>query len=152
MIFTTMFAVYAWQQPGPLNPLGKIKFMFPNKYNVYLHDTPAKGLFDKDARAFSHGCIRIEKPFELASYLLRDNPENMQIDLDKAIATGEERVTNLARPIEVHVVYLTVWPDAEGRIQFRDDVYGRDARLCTTLREKTPPPASDAFAPGQGEQ
>ena len=125
------------QQPGPLNPLGKIKFMFPNKFNVYLHDTPTKGLFDKGARAFSHGCIRIEKPLELAQYLLKDNPKPMQVDLDKAVAAGEERMMNIARPIDVHVVYLTAWPDDEGGVQFRNDVYGRDAKLLAALRDKS---------------
>jgi len=137
------------QQPGPLNPLGRIKFMFANKFNVYLHDTPAKGLFDKGTRAFSHGCIRIEKPFELARYLLQGGAGPGQVDLDQVLAEGNERIIDLARPIDIHVVYLTAWPDEEGRVQFRDDIYGRDAKLLLVLRENSPDSAD--HPPTQGE-
>jgi murein L,D-transpeptidase YcbB/YkuD len=137
------------QEPGPLNPLGSIKFMFPNKFNVYLHDTQAKGLFEKGVRTFSHGCIRIEKPFELARYLLKDNLKTGQEDIDQVVAKGEERIVSLERPIDVHIVYLTAWADEEGEIQFRDDVYGRDAGLRELLREESSNSGDDF--PGQGE-
>ncbi|MEJ2201124.1 MAG: L,D-transpeptidase family protein [Desulfuromonadaceae bacterium] len=124
------------QEPGPLNPMGRIKFMFPNRYNVYLHDTPAKDLFKKWVRAFSHGCIRIEKPLELAQYLLQDSPPSIRAKAEKALVSGELTVVDLARPIKVHIVYLTAWPDDTGRVQFRGDIYGRDASLLETLRQK----------------
>lgn len=137
------------QEPGPLNPLGKIKFMFPNRFNVYLHDTPARGLFEKGVRTFSHGCIRLEKPFELAQHLLQDNPESGQVDFNDAVPAGEERLIKLARPIDVHIVYLTAWSDGEGRLHFRDDIYGRDAKLRAALRES--PGGSDGDFPARGE-
>ncbi|MEJ2691120.1 MAG: L,D-transpeptidase family protein, partial [Deltaproteobacteria bacterium] len=131
------------QLPGPSNPLGRLKFMFPNKFNIYLHDTPARGLFDRGMRAFSHGCIRIEKPLELARYLLRAYRPSLQFDLDKALATGREQTVNLTRPIDVHIIYLTAWPDDEGRTQFRRDIYDRDAKLLEELKRKSLNPEDD---------
>jgi len=136
------------QEPGPLNPLGSIKFMFPNKFNIYLHDTPAKGLFEKGIRTFSHGCIRIEKPFELARYLLQDNIKTRQTDIDQIVAEGEERIVSLERPIDVHIVYLTAWADEDKEVQFRDDVYGRDAGLRELLRGKSSNLGADFFSQG----
>ena len=117
------------QVPGILNPLGKIKFVFPNKYNVYLHDTPAKVLFERSSRAFSHGCIRIEKPIELAEYLLRDDPAWTKDKILEIIEAGKEIKIKLPSPIDIHVLYLTAWVDKDNIVQFREDVYERDKRI-----------------------
>jgi len=128
---------YKFQQmPGPLNALGQIKFVFPNKFDVYLHDTPAKELFKKAVRDFSSGCIRVERPLELADYLLKDNPEWDESRLREAIQSGATRIIPLRRPVNVHVLYWTAWMDGEGRIHFRQDIYGRDAKLYEALRQK----------------
>ena len=128
---------YKFQQmPGPLNALGQIKFVFPNKFDVYLHDTPAKELFKKPVRDFSSGCIRVERPIELADYLLKDDPEWDESKLREAIQTGVTRIIPLKHPINVHVLYWTAWMDSEGRIHFRQDIYGRDAARYAALRQK----------------
>jgi murein L,D-transpeptidase YcbB/YkuD len=126
------------QEPGPLNPLGRIKFMFPNKFNVYLHDTPARGLFSSNVRAFSHGCTRIEKPLELAEYVLRDDPTWTREKLLAAINEGTEQKINIAHPLNVHFLYLTTWVDEGGTLQFRNDIYGRDKLLDEALHGKPP--------------
>lgn len=112
------------QDPGLDNALGFIKFMFPNKYNVYMHDTPTKKLFEKTERTFSSGCIRLSNPFGLAEYLLRDKWDTKKII--KTIASGETRSVNLTNPIDVYIKYFTAWVDDSGRIQFRKDIYKRD--------------------------
>ena len=124
------------QQPGPLNPLGRIKFMFPNLYDVYLHDTPSKGLFSQNVRTFSHGCTRIEKPLELAEYVLRDAPVWTRGKLLSAIEQGTEQKVLIPRPLNVHFLYLTAWVDKEGTLQFRNDIYGRDKLLDAALHKK----------------
>jgi len=124
------------QEPGPLNALGTLKFKFPNKYDVYLHDTPAKNLFSDNVRAFSHGCTRIEKPLELAEYLLRDDPRWSQKELVAALEKGTEQIVQILRPLNVHVLYLTAWVDESGLVQFRNDIYGRDKSLDEALREQ----------------
>lgn len=124
------------QKPGPLNPLGHIKFMLPNKFDVYLHDTNARRLFSADTRAFSHGCTRIEKPVELAEYLLRDDPAWSRERLLAAMDKGLERKVILPHPLNVHFLYLTAWVDGEGTLQFRKDIYGRDSLLDEALRRK----------------
>ena len=126
------------QGPSPLNPLGRIKFMFPNRFSVYIHDSPQKSLFKNNIRSFSHGCIRIEKPIELAEYLLQGNRGWTQEKIIEAIQTGEEQTVALSRPVNVFVLYLTAWVDENGVIQFRKDVYGRDKRLGTALLQNQP--------------
>lgn len=121
------------QDPGPLNPLGSIKFMFPNHFDVYLHDSPNKGLFQRNVRAFSHGCIRIEKPVELATYLLRDSKKWTREEILAAIKEGEKQTVQLPQPIPVHLLYLTAWVDDNNITQFRDDIYGRDMELDGSL-------------------
>lgn len=116
------------QPPGPRNPLGRIKFVFPNRFNVYLHDTPARLLFEKSSRAFSHGCIRIEKPVELAEYLLREDPSWTRQRMLAEIDNGIEMKVRLPSPVTVHILYLTAWVDKEGILHFRKDIYGRDRR------------------------
>jgi murein L,D-transpeptidase YcbB/YkuD len=126
------------QGPGPLNALGLVKFMFPNKFSVYLHDTPARDLFAEDARAFSSGCIRLESPLDLAELLLRDNPNWSRAAIDRAIADGREQTVSLPQPLPVHLLYWTVWVDENGVLQFRDDIYGRDLPVLSELREDPP--------------
>ncbi len=121
------------QEPGPLNPLGRIKFMFPNKFNVYLHDTPAKNLFSENVRTFSHGCIRIEKPLELAEFLLKADPRWTKEDIVAAIEEGETQEVRLPHPVGVYIVYVTAWVDKDGSAEFRKDIYGRDADLYEAL-------------------
>jgi murein L,D-transpeptidase YcbB/YkuD len=116
------------QRPGASNALGLVKFMFPNRYNVYLHDTPADDLFGRIGRAFSHGCVRVEEPETLAQYVLRDQSEWTAEAIHAAMRAGEERHVKLAQPIPVHIVYFTTWVDANGGLHFQPDVYGYDAK------------------------
>jgi len=116
-----------------MNPLGRIKFMFPKRFNVYLHDTPAKHLFSKSSRAFSHGCIRVRRPVALAEYVLRGMPEWTRNKIRDTINSGQTRKVYLPKPVNVHIVYLTSWIDDEGVLQFRNDIYKRDERLYTAL-------------------
>lgn len=113
------------QKPGPGNALGHVKFMMPNKHSVYLHDTPAHALFDRSGRAFSHGCVRLEEPLELAKYVLGEDPAWTEAAIKEAMHAGVEREVKLKRPIPVHIVYFTVWVDDAGRPQFFEDVYLR---------------------------
>jgi murein L,D-transpeptidase YcbB/YkuD len=114
------------QRPGPGNSLGRVKFMLPNRYNVYLHDTPAKSLFAKARRDYSHGCVRVHEPFELARWVLRGTDWTAD-RIRAAMNAGEEKHVRLAEPLPVYVSYFTVWVDDEGRAQFRPDVYRHDA-------------------------
>lgn len=122
--------VFFVQDPGPKNPMGVVKFLFPNRYNVYLHDTPSKELFEKDKRLFSSGCIRISKARELAYYLLtKDDPEWNVLRIDSIIASGRTMQVTLKKPVPVYIEYFTAWVDETGRLQFREDVYKRDPVL-----------------------
>jgi murein L,D-transpeptidase YcbB/YkuD len=115
------------QRPGANNALGYVKFLFPNKHNVYLHDTPADALFRRIGRAFSHGCVRVEEPETLAQYVLRDQPEWTPDRITAAMRAGEEQHVKLTHAIPVHIVYMTAWVDANGGLHFQNDVYGYDA-------------------------
>jgi L,D-transpeptidase YcbB len=126
------------QRPGADNPLGKLQFMFPNEFDIYLHDTPADHLFNKAERDFSHGCIRLEKPVELASYLLRGDPEWTPETLQAAIDSGEQKTITLERPLPVHILYWTAWVEPNGTVQFRKDIYGHDAQLEEALAKEPP--------------
>jgi murein L,D-transpeptidase YcbB/YkuD len=121
------------QAPGLSNPLGGVKFMFPNRFNVYLHDSPSKELFDEVTRAFSSGCIRVERAAELASYLLRQDPFWKPDEIHKAMTAGPEQTVSLPEPIAVHLRYCTAWVDRDGAVQFRDDIYKRDKALDEAL-------------------
>lgn len=123
---------------GPHNDLGRIKFMFPNRFDVYLHDTPARRLFERSMRGFSSGCIRIEKPLDLAEYVLRDSPGWSRDAVSAAIDTGQLRTIGLARKIPVHLIYMTAGVDSEGRVLFWQDIYQRDPALDRALKEKPP--------------
>ena len=116
------------QRPGAQNALGHVKFVLPNRFDVYLHDTPADELFARPGRAFSHGCIRVEEPEALARYALRDQPEWDQPRIRQAMDAGVERQVKLNTTIPVHIVYFTVWIDDAGNAQFLPDVYKYDTR------------------------
>lgn len=122
------------QNPGSSNPLGRIKFMLPNDYNVYLHDTSQKNLFKKQRRDFSHGCIRVENPLGLAEYVLSTEPGWTMEKIESEIRKGKSQSIILPEPVPVYLVYFTAWVDDHGDIQFRDDVYGRDEALYQSLR------------------
>ncbi|WP_165957981.1 murein L,D-transpeptidase [Segetibacter sp. 3557_3] len=121
------------QKPGKGNALGKVKFIFPNKYNIYFHDTPSKSLFNKQQRAFSHGCIRLHKPFDLAAYLLRDQSEWTQEKIRSAMNQTTEKWVELDKPVPVFITYFTSWVDHEGIIHFVDDIYNHDKDLAGHL-------------------
>jgi len=116
------------QRPGAHNALGGVKFMFPNQFDVYLHDTPADALFARVERDYSHGCVRLEKPLEMAQWVLQDRPEWTPEKIQAAMASGREQHVALKHHIPVYIVYETVWVDDDGTVEFREDVYGHDAR------------------------
>ena len=116
------------QAPGPENALGLVKFIFPNHFNVYLHDTPTDALFNKERRTFSHGCIRIEKPVTLAEYVLRDKTQWTPERIKAAMAGEQEQAVTLTEPIPVHIGYWTAWVEGDGSVTFIDDPYGLDRR------------------------
>ncbi len=121
------------QAPGPRNALGRVKFMFPNKYNIYLHDTPSRSLFASDLRTFSHGCVRVAEPLELAYHLLAPQSDDPEALFDGHLRTGRETRVNLDEPIGVHIVYWSAWVTATGRVNYRRDPYGRDAKVLDGL-------------------
>lgn len=131
------FHYHLRQDPGPHNALGLVKFMFPNKYNVYLHDTPSRELFARADRTFSSGCIRLERPMDLAAYLLGDQGWTRPQVLN-AVRAGVERTVPLRHPLPVHLLFWTAWVDDEGLLEFRRDAYGRDERLATALAAPAP--------------
>jgi murein L,D-transpeptidase YcbB/YkuD len=117
------------QLPGPDNSLGRVKFLFPNSFNIYFHDTNAKDLFNKDKRAYSHGCIRLAEPEKLAQYLLRGQTEWTPEKIEEAMNSGEEKTVRLKNPVPVFISYYTAWVDESGRLNFRDDIYKHDEDL-----------------------
>lgn len=119
------------QEPGPLNALGKVKFMFPNKFNVYLHDTSSPELFVKNIRTFSSGCIRIEKPLELVKYLMNWKGNEM----DEMLRVSVDKKVKLPVPVPIHILYWTAWADENGGLNFREDIYKRDDKLYKSLEE-----------------
>ena len=124
------------QKPGSTNSLGLVKFMFPNQFNVYLHDTPANSLFARASRSYSHGCVRLEQPVALARYVLRDQPEWTEDEIRRAMEAGEEKHVKLKRPIPVYLGYWTARVSSDGQLQFRKDVYGIDVRQTALLQER----------------
>ena len=124
------------QRPGSKNVLGRVKFIFPNPFDVYLHDTSSPELFAKFVRSFSHGCMRVEKPIELAEFLMRDDAEWTRENILSAIDKRSEKTVWLPEPIPVNVVYLTAWVDENGSIQFRNDIYGLDKVLNEALNQR----------------
>ena len=121
------------QSPGPANPLGAIKFMLPNPYNVYLHDTPNRELFAARVRTFSHGCIRLEKSAELAAHVLGDDGQWTLDQIRMEIDSGINREITLENPMPIYIIYWTTWVDEAGLVQFRRDEYDADERLRRAL-------------------
>jgi murein L,D-transpeptidase YcbB/YkuD len=143
------------QRPGPKNPLGRIKFDMPNRFDVYLHDTPARSLFRRPVRTSSHGCIRVERALDLAAYVLGRGPEPWSRSmLEGAIASGRGQRIGLLRPLPVYILYWTALAGEDGALQFRQDVYGRDRRPATAAALEDPwrpsgPGRSGCGAPGE---
>lgn len=121
------------QKPGNTNSLGRVKFLFPNNYNIYLHDTPAKSLFAAEKRAFSHGCIRLAQPKKLAEYLLADRPEWTSAKIDKAMSSKTEIWISMKQHIPVFITYFTSWVGQNGSINFREDLYGHDQEMARQM-------------------
>jgi murein L,D-transpeptidase YcbB/YkuD len=121
------------QLPGPTNSLGKVKFLFPNDFNIYFHDTPAKSLFSKDKRAYSHGCIRLSDPVWMANYLLRDQSQWTPERQQEAMNSGEEVFVKVKNPVPVFITYYTAWVDDNGILNFRDDIYAHDKNLAEKM-------------------
>jgi murein L,D-transpeptidase YcbB/YkuD len=121
------------QKPGADNSLGSVKFLFPNSYDIYLHDTPSKSLFGETSRAFSHGCIRIAEPAKLAGFLLKgdDGWDNKKIS--RNMHAGKERYVTLKKKIPVFIAYFTAFADRNGHLNFRKDIYNLDKRLAQIL-------------------
>jgi murein L,D-transpeptidase YcbB/YkuD len=140
MVTKKNFVYKLRQDPTNSNALGRVKFIFPNKFSIYLHDTPARKLFNKTKRTFSSGCVRIEKPLKLAAYLLSDNSKWTYEKLTAAVNSKKTRVILLSDPINIHILYWTAWVDKDGIVNFRDDIYGRDRRLNIAINEKIDSP------------
>ena len=125
------------QLPGGKNSLGKVKFLFPNSFNIYFHDTPAKSLFQQDKRAYSHGCIRLSEPDKMAEYLLRHQPEWTPSRIREAMNSGNEKFVKLKDPVPVFITYYTAWVDENGLLNFREDIYKRDLSLTKKMFTNT---------------
>ncbi|RYZ48926.1 MAG: hypothetical protein EOO14_21435, partial [Chitinophagaceae bacterium] len=121
------------QLPGGKNSLGRVKFLFPNSFNIYFHDTPAKSLFSQDKRAYSHGCIRLSDPEKMAQYLLRNNSEWTPEKISAAMNSGDEKYVKLQKPVPVIISYYTAWVDDAGLLNFRDDIYSHDEDLMKKM-------------------
>jgi murein L,D-transpeptidase YcbB/YkuD len=121
------------QKPGPKNTLGLIKFLFPNLNAICLHDTPAKSLFKREDSAFSHRCIRVAKPTELAIHILQNDKKWIKEKIEEAMNSGEETWYTLKNTIPVYIAYFTAWVDTERTIHFHEDVYDRDEALAALL-------------------
>lgn len=129
------------QKPGPSNALGLVKLMFPNEHNVYLHSTSSQSLFSRSRRDFSHGCVRVEKPAELAAWVLRNNPDWTLERVQQGMQSGKDDVAvNLAKPVPVFIVYGTALAYENGAVHFTDDIYGHDAKLAAALAKGYPYP------------
>ncbi|MEE8301958.1 MAG: L,D-transpeptidase family protein [Candidatus Tectomicrobia bacterium] len=131
------------QEPGPNNALGLVKFMFPNKHYVYLHDTPSRGLFERSERTFSSGCIRVKNPFDLAELLLQSNAGWDRERIDRTVASGKRQTVTLSQSIPVLLLYWTVIVDPDGTVRFLQDVYQRDGAILAALEgdfKPSPPP------------
>jgi len=124
------------QKPGPKNPLGLVKFDMPNKMSIYLHDTPSDHLFAKEQRGMSHGCVRVEKPLDLAKYLLQDNAPITDEELNEWMHQPKPKRVKLAKKVPVRLTYLTAWVDEQGRANFREDIYEHDKVQMSAIVRK----------------
>ena len=131
----TWFPYRLRQEPGPKNALGRIKFQIPNRYDIYLHDTPAHELFARTERTFSSGCIRVERARDLAERLLAEDSTWSRARIEATIAAGATVSVRLPAPLPVFLFYWTAWVDSEGTLQLREDVYGRDSALIEALAQ-----------------
>jgi murein L,D-transpeptidase YcbB/YkuD len=122
------------QPPSTRNALGLVKFMFPNPYNIYLHDTPSKSLFERNSRAFSHGCIRLQQPFDFAYALLAKQEDDPKAFFDARLKSGRQQQVRLEKKVPVHIIYRTAFTQAKGPTQYRADIYGRDALIWQALQ------------------
>ncbi|MEJ0039888.1 MAG: L,D-transpeptidase family protein [Gammaproteobacteria bacterium] len=125
------------QKAGPSNALGHVKFMFPNRHNVYLHDTPARDLFNRSRRAFSHGCIRVSDPMALLAHVMRDDPTWTTERRDRALALDTPTRVPLAHPVPVFILYGTALATEAGAVLFFDDLYGQDAPLLAKIASRS---------------
>jgi murein L,D-transpeptidase YcbB/YkuD len=122
------------QDPGPWNALGPVKLVFPNKYDVYIHGTPAQELFEHNVRNFSHGCIRASQPLALVKFALSEEEQDWSMEkIQEIIALGKRKVVKISTPLPVHITYQTVWVDNHGKIHFNNDNYGRDKKIAKIL-------------------
>lgn len=126
------------QRPGPQNALGQVKFMFPNSYSVYLHDTPSQTLFSRVSRSFSSGCIRVERPLDLATYLLQHNENWTSERVRTTVGRNTEQTVPLKKKVPVHLLYWTAWVADDGTLHFRNDVYNRDGAVLSALASPLP--------------
>ncbi len=117
------------QRPGPKNALGELKIMFPNKHHIYMHDTPSRNLFQRDARALSHGCVRLADPKAMAAAVLGSTRDDVQ----SRISSGRNNTQKLQRKMPVYVAYFTAWPEADGTVNYFGDIYGRDDALAKAM-------------------
>jgi murein L,D-transpeptidase YcbB/YkuD len=121
------------QLPGKDNPLGRVKFLFPNSFNIYFHDTNQKDLFNRDQRAYSHGCIRISDPVKMANYVLSDNSSWTAEKIDSAMNSGKEKYVRVKEPVPVLIMYYTAFADEEGHLHFLHDIYDHDAAMIPKM-------------------
>jgi murein L,D-transpeptidase YcbB/YkuD len=140
--------------PGKDNALGKVKFLFPNRYDIYLHDTYAKEIFKKDVRAVSHGCIRLADAEKMANYLLRNNSAWTPEKVNAAMNSGKEQYVKLSPAMPVTITYFTTWVDETGQLNFRDDVYSNDKKISQMMfgNNVLPAPSSPANAANDSTQ
>jgi murein L,D-transpeptidase YcbB/YkuD len=131
-VSTSNFPFRVRQRPGPGNALGQIKFLFPNKHDVYLHDTPSKSLFARSFRAYSHGCVRVQNPMEFADALMANETNISRASLE-AMFGSTERWVNPDHQIPVHIAYFTIRVDADGSLKSFGDVYGHNAKLIAAM-------------------
>lgn len=135
------------QKPGPRNPLGRLKFMLPNRQDIYLHDTPGKQRFASPARAFSHGCIRVEKPVDLAAYLLKDDPQWSKERIQSAIDSGDSKDVKLPQPMPVHLLYIPALVSEDGRLRVAPDIYDKVGNARDESASEPAPTEEDEFLP-----
>lgn len=121
------------QKPGPWNSLGLVKFLFPNSYNIYFHDSPAKSLFNRDKRSYSHGCIRLKEPARLAEYILNDTVRYSAKKVDSLMHTYKEKYVRVKKPVPVLITYFTSWVNDSSVLNFREDIYGHDAIIAKKM-------------------
>jgi murein L,D-transpeptidase YcbB/YkuD len=131
--YTDKFPYIIRERPGPNNSLGLVKFLFPNSYDIYMHDTPAKTLFSKTSRSFSHGCIRLQEPAKFAQHLLRDDPSWTPEKIEETMKGGTETFVKLKKKVPVFLAYFTAWVDREGRLNFAEDIYEHDKNMKRLL-------------------